>query len=230
MANIEKKLVLGLNIFSTSVCLTGVLLSILHRISVFHYGMNLWFAITASLLCSAHTVSIYYRYKHFFRITQTISFITLFFTAFTLYFRILSGVVPPFIEELTNNIVITGSVFVALLWASLGSELYIHSLPVIDLEFFPDARRGNGTKDSEPEEGEEEDSRHPCIICFSRGADSLFLPCAHLICCHECGRLLSSCPVCRRPISRINILPSVTRRSKSTEETAVEVDAAGIGL
>ena len=45
-----------------------------------------------------------------------------------------------------------------------------------------------------------------CCICLSTNPEVIFVPCAHLCSCMECGQQLSKCPLCRRQITnRINI-------------------------
>ena len=36
-----------------------------------------------------------------------------------------------------------------------------------------------------------------CQICFERDANIVFLPCGHLLCCHECATAIRLCPICR---------------------------------
>jgi len=41
-----------------------------------------------------------------------------------------------------------------------------------------------------------------CVICYSDKPPSmLFLPCRHLLCCPSCASAISTCPLCRGPIS-----------------------------
>lgn len=45
-----------------------------------------------------------------------------------------------------------------------------------------------------------------CCVCLSTNPEVIFVPCAHLCSCMECGQQLSKCPLCRRQITnRINI-------------------------
>ncbi len=45
-----------------------------------------------------------------------------------------------------------------------------------------------------------------CCVCLSTNSDVIFVPCAHLCSCSECGNQVSKCPLCRRNITnRINI-------------------------
>ena len=45
-----------------------------------------------------------------------------------------------------------------------------------------------------------------CCVCLSTNPEVIFVPCAHLCSCMECGQQLSKCPLCRRKITnRINI-------------------------
>jgi hypothetical protein len=41
-----------------------------------------------------------------------------------------------------------------------------------------------------------------CKVCMEREATILFLPCAHILCCEQCSRPLSDCPVCRTSIQQ----------------------------
>ncbi len=45
-----------------------------------------------------------------------------------------------------------------------------------------------------------------CCVCLSTNPEVIFVPCAHLCSCMECGQQLSKCPLCRRQITnRINV-------------------------
>mmetsp|Transcript_8119 Transcript_8119/g.20360 ORF Transcript_8119/g.20360 Transcript_8119/m.20360 type:complete len:140 (+) Transcript_8119:4039-4458(+) len=39
-------------------------------------------------------------------------------------------------------------------------------------------------------------SHEDCIICFSNPIDTVVTPCGHQICCQECSKNISRCPVC----------------------------------
>ncbi|KAG8189418.1 hypothetical protein JTE90_020232 [Oedothorax gibbosus] len=42
-----------------------------------------------------------------------------------------------------------------------------------------------------------------CKICMEATIDSLFLDCGHMVTCHNCGKLLHDCPICRQIIIRV---------------------------
>ncbi|CAL1284289.1 unnamed protein product [Larinioides sclopetarius] len=42
-----------------------------------------------------------------------------------------------------------------------------------------------------------------CKICMEETIDSLFLDCGHMVTCHQCGKLLHDCPICRQIIVRV---------------------------
>eukprot|EP00949_MAST-11_sp_MAST-11-sp1_P002502 g2502.t1 len=49
-----------------------------------------------------------------------------------------------------------------------------------------------------------------CKICFVTKIDTVILPCGHLAICKECGKMLMKhdstqprCPICRKPVTRI---------------------------
>jgi len=49
---------------------------------------------------------------------------------------------------------------------------------------------------------------YKCIICFEKRRDSVFLPCKHLNCCHECSEELLArrqrkCPTCRAKATKV---------------------------
>ncbi|KAL0248434.1 hypothetical protein GEMRC1_003670 [Eukaryota sp. GEM-RC1] len=220
MASGEKKFVLVLASFSATISFLAVVSSICHLFGWFRYGMNIYFAIIAFFLCTSDLITVAFRLKTLSRYVQPITFIVMFIYGFFLYYRVLGPIVPDFIFSITSNIVISGSVFVVLFWVSLGTELYIHSLPIIDLEFFPDSSLDT-TKDVQIEEDR---PLHPCIICYAKSADCLFLPCAHLICCHDCGKKLSTCPMDRKPLEKIVLMPS------THESPAEQEEAAGISV
>ena len=41
-----------------------------------------------------------------------------------------------------------------------------------------------------------------CKVCLERDAVMLFLPCAHIVCCETCAKLLEECPICRSAITQ----------------------------
>ena len=43
-------------------------------------------------------------------------------------------------------------------------------------------------------------SRMQCKVCLDAQVGTLFLPCRHLICCVECAKSVSKCPLCREHI------------------------------
>eukprot|EP01004_Peranema_trichophorum_P008043 NODE_6809_length_840_cov_42.556485_g6211_i0.p1 GENE.NODE_6809_length_840_cov_42.556485_g6211_i0~~NODE_6809_length_840_cov_42.556485_g6211_i0.p1 ORF type:complete len:223 (+),score=17.22 NODE_6809_length_840_cov_42.556485_g6211_i0:56-724(+) len=49
----------------------------------------------------------------------------------------------------------------------------------------------------------EDDAGDNCKICFERSIDCVFLECGHTCSCFECGKQLTSCPFCRKPIVRV---------------------------
>lgn len=57
------------------------------------------------------------------------------------------------------------------------------------------------------EEGQDEKSR--CVICLERRADTMVLPCEHVVCCRECSQRLREtpnarvCVYCRQPIKAV---------------------------
>lgn len=48
-----------------------------------------------------------------------------------------------------------------------------------------------------------------CIICFDHVKEYAFVPCGHLICCYECAKAQSECPVCRTPRTALLHVPGV---------------------
>jgi len=46
-------------------------------------------------------------------------------------------------------------------------------------------------------------STNQCVVCMNQDIDCLFLPCRHVVCCKQCGQLLQSCAVCRKPIGAV---------------------------
>jgi hypothetical protein len=43
-----------------------------------------------------------------------------------------------------------------------------------------------------------------CIICMGKSKNCLFMPCAHLVCCLDCGekKEMKACPMCEAKIER----------------------------
>jgi hypothetical protein len=44
-----------------------------------------------------------------------------------------------------------------------------------------------------------------CILCCEKSMDSVLIPCGHQICCQECGKNLTTCPVCKVHCSVLRI-------------------------
>ncbi|XP_041352484.1 baculoviral IAP repeat-containing protein 7-B-like [Gigantopelta aegis] len=44
------------------------------------------------------------------------------------------------------------------------------------------------------------EDRIMCKICMAKEVEVTFLPCGHLVCCEECSKLVTHCPVCRKSI------------------------------
>ena len=39
-----------------------------------------------------------------------------------------------------------------------------------------------------------------CRVCMDQECDLIFLPCSHLSVCRSCGKVLKTCPICRKKI------------------------------
>ena len=59
---------------------------------------------------------------------------------------------------------------------------------------------------SAPEETDDDDDEHQCIMCVRYRINVRFSPCEHKVCCSECYSQFSKneCPVCRAVITRVN--------------------------
>jgi hypothetical protein len=44
-----------------------------------------------------------------------------------------------------------------------------------------------------------------CILCYERSMDCVLLPCGHQVCCQECGKNLTICPLCKVNCSVLRI-------------------------
>lgn len=42
-----------------------------------------------------------------------------------------------------------------------------------------------------------------CVICLDRERCTLFLECSHMLCCTDCSKLVTCCPICRQFITRV---------------------------
>lgn len=50
------------------------------------------------------------------------------------------------------------------------------------------------------------EEKYKCKICYDNDFECLFLNCKHLVCCMECSKKLTECPICREKIEeKINI-------------------------
>jgi hypothetical protein len=54
-----------------------------------------------------------------------------------------------------------------------------------------------------PKEDENIDEKELCVICLDSRISTVFLECGHMACCGDCSLQVVSCPLCRRPISRV---------------------------
>jgi len=45
-----------------------------------------------------------------------------------------------------------------------------------------------------------------CTICMDRTATIAMVPCGHLCCCEQCSRGLASCPICRAPVTKTQVI------------------------
>jgi len=41
-----------------------------------------------------------------------------------------------------------------------------------------------------------------CVVCLDGRTDTIFLWCAHFVCCAACAAQIKECPYCRKPIYR----------------------------
>ena len=53
------------------------------------------------------------------------------------------------------------------------------------------------------EDVEDPKKREDCIVCMAAAVDTVFLECGHVGCCQSCAVKCTTCPVCRRPITRV---------------------------
>lgn len=76
--------------------------------------------------------------------------------------------------------------------------------PVAEDEDVPSAPPTNGdTGDDDPSAPPIETFQSTeCVICLEKKCDIIFLPCGHLCCCSNCEPAMTSCPLCRAPISQ----------------------------
>ncbi|XP_041350969.1 baculoviral IAP repeat-containing protein 7-like [Gigantopelta aegis] len=47
------------------------------------------------------------------------------------------------------------------------------------------------------------EDRIMCKICMAKEVEVTFLPCGHLVCCEECSRHVTNCPICRKSVKGI---------------------------
>ena len=43
-------------------------------------------------------------------------------------------------------------------------------------------------------------SKDECTVCMENQRSIVFMPCGHLICCQDCVKVLTKCPICRAEI------------------------------
>ncbi|OUZ99093.1 zinc finger protein [Macleaya cordata] len=87
---------------------------------------------------------------------------------------------------------------------SLGSSYDSVSHDEEDLE---DSFAAGSTETKQLKEGENENPRRLCTICFDAPRDCFFLPCGHCATCFTCGtRIVEDagvCPICRRKMKKL---------------------------
>ncbi|KAG4083208.1 hypothetical protein H8356DRAFT_1750396 [Neocallimastix lanati (nom. inval.)] len=55
-------------------------------------------------------------------------------------------------------------------------------------------------KEEKIRETEKTNDEMICVICYERSKCYLFLPCKHIACCENCGKMVNKCPLCRERI------------------------------
>lgn len=64
-----------------------------------------------------------------------------------------------------------------------------------------------------------------CRICMDREINSVFWPCGHQMCCHECASLCQNCPICRHVVDKVQIVfPAISRDFVATGNDDQTVD------
>ncbi|XVE79400.1 hypothetical protein DITRI_Ditri14bG0055600 [Diplodiscus trichospermus] len=88
--------------------------------------------------------------------------------------------------------------------SSWGSSYDSVSHDEEDMEQWLPVTSAEGTPSNE---GESNNTRRLCVICFDAPRDCFFLPCGHSATCFTCGTRISedagSCPICRRKMKKV---------------------------
>jgi len=102
------------------------------------------------------------------------------------------GRVFDLLETVLNNLAlevrVSGEIGQGALHALLASLRELRSLHFVDVDEEVVKKRPG-----------EQESDASCHICASRGTDSAFIPCGHVLACFRCAAPLLRCPLCRRP-------------------------------
>eukprot|EP00033_Pygsuia_biforma_P003854 GCRY01004222.1.p1 GENE.GCRY01004222.1~~GCRY01004222.1.p1 ORF type:complete len:201 (-),score=1.71 GCRY01004222.1:27-629(-) len=82
-----------------------------------------------------------------------------------------------------------------------------------DVAVAPPPKKPHPSPSSELAKAEQElkalRSQLECKICMDAKTNVIFIPCKHYVCCSECSRRLTRCPICRTKIrQKITVYPS----------------------
>lgn len=59
--------------------------------------------------------------------------------------------------------------------------------------------------DADDEQSVSTTVQDPCVICYEKTIDCVLTPCGHQICCLECSKEMSKCPICTSSFESIRI-------------------------
>ena len=79
----------------------------------------------------------------------------------------------------------------------MGNISEIHRIIEKEME-----TKNSSSSDDEQKSSEEEDEGDLCVVCLDKEKLTIFLPCAHQICCTDCGEQVEKCPICQGEIQQ----------------------------
>ncbi len=83
------------------------------------------------------------------------------------------------------------------------ADYYILTCLDINTMFNANNNNMNESKVNETKTENENENDNECKICFEHSIDAVIMPCGHFAICMDCGIGLNKCPICRKPIHKI---------------------------
>jgi len=73
------------------------------------------------------------------------------------------------------------------------------------IEEYNDSTEEDVSEDADDEQSVATTVEDPCVICYDKTIDCVLTPCGHQICCLDCSKEMSKCPICTSSFESIRI-------------------------